>query len=87
MEPAIKRIVETYMRLRNRRAIEDLLIHRRRLAISLKARTGYDFSRPLAQIEEEILIILSALEQMEPLEQSIATRSLLTSFAASARRA
>jgi hypothetical protein len=83
MEPAIKRIVETYVRLRNRGAIEDLLIHRRRLAINLRARPGYDFSRPLAQIEEEIEIILAALEQLEPLDQSMATRSLMTSFAAS----
>jgi hypothetical protein len=83
MEPAIKRIVETYVRLKNRRAIEDLLIHRRRLAINLKAREGYDLSRPLAQIEGEIAIILAALEQLEPLNQSIATRSLTMSFAAS----
>jgi hypothetical protein len=83
MEPAIKRIVETYVRLRNRRAIEDLLIHRRRLAINLKARLGYDFSRPLAQIEEEIAIIVAALERLEPLDQSMATRSLTMTFAAS----
>jgi hypothetical protein len=83
MEPAIKRIVETYVRLRNRGAIEDLLIHRRRLVVNLRARLGYDVSRPLAQIEEEIGIILAALEQLEPSNQSIATRSLRMSFAAS----
>jgi hypothetical protein len=44
---------------------------------------GYDVSRPLAQIEEEIRIILAALEQLEPSDQSIATRSLMMSFAAS----
>jgi hypothetical protein len=83
MEPAIKRIVETYVRLRNRRAIEDLLIHRRRLAINLKARLSYDFSRPLTQIEEEIAIIVAALERLEPLDQSMATRSLMMNLAAS----
>jgi hypothetical protein len=83
MEPAIKRIVETYVRLKNRGAIEDLLIHRRRLVVNLRARLGYDVSRPLAQIEEEIRIILAALEQLEPSDQSIATRSLMMSFAAS----
>ena len=83
MEPAIKRIIETYVRLNNRGAIEDLLIHRRRLAINLKARLAYDVSRPLAQIEEEIAIILAALEQVAPLDQSMATRSLMTSLAAS----
>lgn len=83
MEPAIKRIVEAYVRLKNRGAIEDLLIHRRRLAISLKAREGFDCSRPLAQIEEELTIIEAALEQLEPLDQSLATRSLTMRFAAS----
>jgi hypothetical protein len=83
MEPAIKRIVESYVRLSNRGAIEDMLIHRRRLAINLKARHGYDVSRPLAQIDGEIEIILAALEQMEPLSQSIATRSMMMRFAAS----
>ena len=40
MEPAIKGIVDTYSRLGNRRAIEDLLIHRRRLAADLTGRSG-----------------------------------------------
>jgi hypothetical protein len=82
MEPAIKKIVDTYVRLKNRRAIEDLLIHRRRLAVDLKTRKGYDFSRPIAQVEEEIAIIEAALEQLEPGTLSLATRSLMT-FAAS----
>ena len=82
MEPAIKKIVDTYVRLKNRRAIEDLLIHRRRLAIDLKSRKGYDFSRSIAQVDEEITIIEAALDLMEPGTLSLATRSLM-SFAAS----
>jgi len=76
MEPAIKRIVDTYLRLGNRRAIEDLLMHRRRLSIDLMGRTGYDFSRPIEQIEEEIRIIADALRQLEPPERTLATASL-----------
>jgi hypothetical protein len=82
MEPAIQGIVDTYVRLKNRRAIEDLLIHRRRLALDLKGRKGYDFSRPIAQIDQEIAIIEAALEKLEPGNLSLATRSLM-SFAAS----
>lgn len=82
MEPAIRRIVDTYVRLKNRSAIEDLLIHRRRLALDLGGRRGYDFSRPIAQIDDEIAIIEAALEQLEPGRLSLATRSLM-SFAAS----
>jgi hypothetical protein len=76
MEPAIKRIVDTYVRLGNRRAIEDLLMHRRRLSIDLKGRSGYDYSRPIDQIDEEIRIIADALRQFEPPERTRATASL-----------
>ena len=82
MEPAIKGIVDTYVRLKNRRAIEDLLIHRRRLALDLKVRRGFDFSRPIEQIDAEIAIIEAALEKLEPGTLSLAMRSLM-SFAAS----
>lgn len=82
MEPAIKGIVDPYSRLGNRRAIEDLLIHRRRLAGDLKGRRGYDFSLPMAQIDAEIAIIEVALRKHEPVERTAATRSLM-SFAAS----
>ena len=66
MEPAIKKIVDTYVKLGNRRAIEDLLMHRRRLSIDLRGRSGYDYSRPIAQIEEEIRLIAAALQAFEP---------------------
>ena len=78
MEPAIKKIVDTYVRLGNRRAIEDLLMHRRRLSIDLRGRSGYDFSRPIEQIDAEIRIIADALRQFEPAERSPATTSLMT---------
>jgi hypothetical protein len=77
MEPAIKKIVDTYVRLGNRRAIEDLLMHRRRLSIDLGGRRGYDFSRPLAQIDEEIRIIADGLRQFEPPGRTQATASLI----------
>jgi hypothetical protein len=77
MEPAIQGLVDTYVRLGNRRALEDLMIHRRRLAIDLKGRSGYDFSRPIAQIDAEIAVIDAALEKLAPPEQTRATRSLI----------
>jgi hypothetical protein len=66
MEPAIKTIVDTYVRLGNRRAVEDLLMHRRRLSIDLRGRSGgYDYSRPIEQIDAEIRIIADALQKFE----------------------
>jgi hypothetical protein len=47
MPKAIEEIVNTYVRLNDRQKLEDLRIHRQRLAVNFKARTGYDFSLPL----------------------------------------
>lgn len=77
MESAIKGIVDTYLRLGDRRSIEDLLIHRRRLAADLRGRTGYDFSRPMSQINAEIAVIEAALSSLDPVERTAATRSMM----------
>jgi hypothetical protein len=67
MEPAIQKIADAYVRLGNRRAIEDLLLHRRRLSIDLRGRkNGYDFSGPAGQIDEEIQILEEALQKLGP---------------------
>ncbi len=64
MESAIERIVESYVRLKNRRALEEMRMHRMRLAVELKSRTGYDFSLPIRSIDEEIAIIDAGLERL-----------------------
>ena len=41
-------------------------------------------SAAIAQIDEEIgILIVAALDKLEPLDQSMATRSLMMNFAAS----
>ena len=64
MTEAIQKIVDVYVRLDNRQALEDLRMHRRRLVMNLKARTGYDFSLPLLQVEDELAIIETGLERL-----------------------
>jgi hypothetical protein len=64
MPNAIEQIVDTYVRLNKRQAFEDLKIYRQRLAINFKARTGYDFSLPLVQVEDEIAIIDAGLKRL-----------------------
>ena len=64
MKTAIEQITDVYIRLNNRRALEDLRMHRQRLAIDLKLRTGYDFSSPIGQIEDEIAVIEAGLERL-----------------------
>ena len=48
MTKAIEGIVDAYVKLGDRRSLEDLRMHRRRLAIDLNGRSGpYDFNRPI----------------------------------------
>jgi len=64
MSDAIKQIVDAYVRLDNRRALENLMMHRQRLAIDLKSRRGFDFSLPIRQVDEEIAVIEAGLERL-----------------------
>jgi len=63
---AIEGIVDAYVKLGDRRALEDLRMHRRRLAVDLKGRSSgpYDFSLPLGQIDEEIAAIEAGIERL-----------------------
>ena len=53
------------MRLKNRRGLDELMMHRPRLAVELKSRSGFDFSRPIEQIDEEIAIIEAGLSRLK----------------------
>jgi hypothetical protein len=65
MPSAIEQIVDTYVRLKNRRGLEQLMMHRQRLAVDLKSKSGYDFSLPIGQIDEEIAIIEAGLSRLK----------------------
>ena len=62
MSSAIELIVDGYTRLKDRQSLEDLRIHRRHLAVDLKARTGFDCRSSIAQVERDIATIEAALE-------------------------
>jgi hypothetical protein len=66
MARAIEGIVDAYVKLGDRRALEDLRMRWRRLAIDLKARTGgpYDFSRPIGEVDEDLVAIEPGLERL-----------------------
>lgn len=64
MSSAINLIVDGYGRLGDRRALEDLRMHRRRLAIDLKAMTRFDCSRSIQQIEEDIAAVEAGLANL-----------------------
>ncbi|MDH6263209.1 hypothetical protein M2427_007162 [Bradyrhizobium sp. BR13661] len=66
MSNAIAQIVDTYVRLKNRRGLDELMMHRQRLAVDLKSRSsrGFDFSLPIGKIDEEIAIIEAGLTRL-----------------------
>jgi hypothetical protein len=65
MEPAIRSIVHAYVRLRNRKALDDLRAHRGRLIAELRLLSGgYDMSKPIAQLQDEIAIIEAGLAKL-----------------------
>ena len=65
MSNAIAQIVDAYVRLKNRRGLDELMMHRQRLAVDLKSRSGYDFSLPISKIDEEIAIIEQGLSRLK----------------------
>lgn len=66
MPNAIEQIVDAYVRLKNRRGLDELMMHRQRLAVDLKSRSGaYDFSLPIDKIDEEIAIIEKGLNRLK----------------------
>ncbi|WP_092185724.1 hypothetical protein [Bradyrhizobium sp. cf659] len=64
MSHAIELIVDGYTRLKDRQSLEDLRMHRRRLAVDLKARTGFDCQLSIAQIEQDITAIEAGLQAL-----------------------
>ena len=66
MPNAIEQIVDAYVRLKNRRGLDELMMHRQRLAVDLKSRSGkFDFSLPIGKIDEEIAIIEEGLSRLK----------------------
>jgi hypothetical protein len=63
MPSAIEQIVEAYVQLGSRSQLEDLRLHRQRLIVDLQARkvAGYDISRPLEQVKEDLAAIEAGL--------------------------
>lgn len=64
MSSAIELIVDGYARLKDRRSLEDLRMHRRRLAVDLKAWEGLDCRLSIAQVEQDIAAIEAGLHAL-----------------------
>ena len=64
MSSAIELIVDGYAKVKDRQSLEELRIHRRRLAGDLKAWVGLDCRLSIAQIEQDIEAIEAGLEMV-----------------------
>ena len=62
---AIELIVDGYVSLNDRRALDDLRMQRRKLAVDLKALTGFDCRTTIQQVEEDIIVIEAGLARMD----------------------
>jgi hypothetical protein len=61
---AIEQLVDAYVRLKNRKALEDLRTHRHGLLSDLKGSLDsvYDVSGAIRQLEDELAIIEAGLQ-------------------------
>ncbi|MGY3239943.1 hypothetical protein ACVWZ4_006617 [Bradyrhizobium sp. USDA 4472] len=66
MSRSVELIVEGYVRLNDRDALENILAHRQDLLRQLVAVTGVDPKQAVAQVSREITIIESALATLVP---------------------
>ncbi|MCA1378895.1 MULTISPECIES: hypothetical protein [unclassified Bradyrhizobium] len=64
MSHAMELIVEGFIRLKDRQFLENLMMHRGRLAMDLKARTGFDCKATIAKIDQDISIIEAGLSAL-----------------------
>lgn len=65
MSTAIELIVQAYVRLKNRRALDDMLLHRQRLSVHLHGRSSdFDVSGPLHQVEADIAVIQAGVAEL-----------------------
>ena len=65
MPNAIELIVSAYVALNDRAALDDLRMQRRKLAVDLKALTGFDCRTTIQQVEEDIIVIEAGLARMD----------------------
>lgn len=66
MSSAMQTIVAGYVRVRDRRALADLLAHRRKLLAELGAVSGINPANAISAVRDEIVLIEAGLEELKP---------------------
>ncbi|MEY9356795.1 inorganic triphosphatase YgiF [Bradyrhizobium japonicum] len=63
---AMELIVASYVKVRDRRALVNLLAHRRKVLAQLQAVSGINPENAAKAIQEELAVIEAALEELKP---------------------
>lgn len=66
MSQAIKSIVSDYVKLRNSRALAELLTQRRRMLSELQAVSGINAAYSIDLVRSDIEVIEAGLEELKP---------------------
>ncbi len=66
MSKAMELIVAGYVKARDRRALADLLAHRRKVLGELQAVSGINPANAVRAIQDELTIIEAGLEELKP---------------------
>jgi hypothetical protein len=79
MTDAIEQIVGTFVRLKNRQKLEEMMLHRQRLALHLQSLSGADVSKPIQQVNDDIAAIEAGLRKVadEPYVATVPRNSWL----------
>ncbi|MCK1474901.1 hypothetical protein IVB27_08785 [Bradyrhizobium sp. 197] len=59
-------IVASYVKVRDRRALVDLLTHRRKVLAQLQAVSGINPENAVKAIQKELAVIEAGLEELKP---------------------
>ncbi|WP_051448479.1 hypothetical protein [Bradyrhizobium sp. WSM1417] len=59
-------IVASYVKVRDRRALVDLLAHRRKVLAQLQAVSGINPENAVRAIQDELAVIEAGLEELKP---------------------
>lgn len=66
MSRSVELIVEGYVRLNDRNALQEILAHRQDLLRQLTSVTGVDPRQAIAQVSQEITVIETGLATLAP---------------------
>lgn len=66
MSKAMEMIVAGHVKVKDRRALSDLLAHRRKMLGELQAISGIDPAQAVQAVRDELGIIEAGLEELKP---------------------